>query len=282
MVLRLDPRYPLLWRSATAMQVGLDHPHVVLEGIGYAEELLLHALRLGTSAGTARLIARRAGASEARIEHVLAALRPVLLRSIDPEPPVSPRIVVEGVGAAADALRTLLRGEGCDLVPEDAVPDLAVLVADFAVAPARAAHWLAADVPHLPLVFGDESVRLGPLVEPGRGPCLHCADRDRIDLDPDWPRLIIQVLGRTAPTRTPLASAALAVAAADAALRRVLAGWTGLSRSVRTYSDASGAFSERPLEPHRDCACRSLGGPPRESSPVGGRSRRGTATAPSA
>lgn len=261
------------------MQVGLDHPRVVIDGIGYPEELLLHALRLGTSAGTARLIATRAGASEERVEHVLAALRPVLLRSVDQASPAPPRIVVEGLGAAADALRTILRGEGCELVADEAMPDLAVLVVDFAVAPARAAHWLAADVPHLPVVFGDESVRLGPLVEPGRGPCLHCADRDRIDLDPDWPRLIIQVLGRTAPTRTPLASAAMAVTAADAALRRVLAGWTGLSGSVRTYSDASGTFSERPLEPHRDCACRALPAPAPPSA--AGRSRRGTATAPS-
>ncbi|SMH46782.1 bacteriocin biosynthesis cyclodehydratase domain-containing protein [Rathayibacter oskolensis] len=258
MVLRLDPRFPLLWRSATAMQVGLDHPHVVIDGVGYAEELLLHALRAGTSAGTARLIATRAGASDSRVDDLLAALRPVLLRNVDPAPPVPPRIAVEGVGATADALRTLLRGEGCEVVPDDSLPDLAVLIADFAIAPARAAHWLAADVPHLPVVFGDEAVRLGPLVEPGDGPCLHCADRDRIDLDPDWPRLVIQVLGATASTRTPLASAAMAVAAADAALRRLLAGWTGLSRAVRTYADASGAFTERPLEPHRDCACRGL------------------------
>lgn len=267
MVLRLDPRFPVLWRSATAMQVGFDHPHAVVDGVGYAEELLVQALRVGTSAGTARLIATRAGASDARVDDVLDALRPVLVRTTGSTPPPAPRVAVEGAGAAADALRTLLRGEGCETVPESATPDLAVLIADFAVAPARAAHWLAADVPHLAVVFGDESVRIGPLVEPGEGPCLHCADRDRIDLDPDWPQLVIQVLGAAASTRTPLAEAAVAVAAADAALRRVLAGWTGLRSAERTYVDASGSFSERPLEPHRSCACRSL---------------RGTSTAPSA
>lgn len=265
MVLRLDPRFPLLWRSSTSMQVGFDHPHAVVDGVGSPEELLLHALRVGTSAGTARLIATRAGASEARVDAVLDSLRPVLLRTTDATPPPAPRVVVEGVGAAADAVRTLLRGEGCDLVPDDAVPGLAVLVSDFAVAPARAAHWLAVDVPHLAVVFGDESVRLGPLVEPGAGPCLHCAHLDRLDLDPDWPRLVIQVMGASAPTRTPLASAAVAVAVADVALRRLLAGSTAMSSVERTYSDASGGFTERRLEPHRDCACRSL---------------RGTATAP--
>jgi len=267
MVLRLDPRFPLVWRSATALQIGLDRPQVVIEGVGYPEELLVHALRLGTSAGTARLIATRAGASDARVDELLDALRPVLVRRIDPSPPPSPRVVVEGVGSAPDALRGLLRGEGCELVGDDAVPDLAVLVADFAVAPARAAHWLSGDVPHLAVVFGDEAVRIGPLVEPGAGPCLHCAHRDRIDLDPDWPRLVIQVLGTPASTRTPLSSAAVAVAAADAALRRLHAGWTGLRDVVRSYSDASGSFSERRLEPHPECACRSL---------------RGSATAPAA
>ncbi|KZX20016.1 TOMM precursor leader peptide-binding protein [Rathayibacter tanaceti] len=174
--------------------------------------------------------------------------------------------MVEGVGAAPDALRTLLRSEGCELLPDDEVPDLAVLIADFAVSPARAAHWLAADVPHLAVVFGDEAVRIGPLVEPGEGPCLHCAERDRIDLDPDRARLVIQVLGRTAPTRTPLASAAIAVATADAVLRRLLTGWRGLRAVERSYSDASGAFKTREQEPHPDCACRAL---------------RGTATVPS-
>lgn len=242
------------------MQVGFDHPHALIDGVGYPEELLLEALRVGTSAGTARLIATRAGASDARVDEVLDALRPVLVRSSDPTPPRAPRVVVEGGGTAADALRSLLRGEGCETVADEAEPDLAVLIADFAVAPARAAHWLAADVPHLAVIFGDEAVRIGPLVEPGRGPCLHCADRDRIDLDPDWPRLVIQALGVTAPTRTALADAAVAVAAADVVLRRVLAGWTGLGCVERTYSDASGAFTERRLEPHRECACRSLRG----------------------
>ncbi|PPI51420.1 hypothetical protein [Rathayibacter iranicus] len=260
MVLRLDPRLPLLWRSAHSVQLGLDRPHVVLEGVGYPEELLLDALRIGTSAGTVRLIARRAGASDARVDDVLAALRPVLVRTSEPGPPPAPRVVVEGAGAASDALRTLLRSEGCELLGEDSLPDLAVLVADFAVAPARAAHWLGADVPHLAVVFGDEGVHLGPLVEPGEGPCLHCAERAQVDLDPDRPRLVIQVLGKTAPTRTPLASAAIAVAAADIVLRRLLAGWRGLRHVERSYTDASGSFSERRREPHPGCACRALPG----------------------
>lgn len=196
----------------------------MLDGVGYAEELLIDAVRIGTSASTARLIATRAGASDSRVDEVLTGLRPVLLRSTDPKPPTAPRVVVEGIGTAADTLRGLLRGEGCELLPEEATPDLAVLVSDFVITPARAAHWLRADVPHLAVIFGDSAVRIGPLVEPGSGPCLHCTECDRIDLDPDWPRLVVQVLGETAPTRTPLASTAIAVAAADVVLRRLLAG----------------------------------------------------------
>ncbi|ALS56785.1 hypothetical protein [Rathayibacter toxicus] len=260
MVLRLDERFPLIWRSATTLQVGLDRPRVVLDGVGYPEELLLDALRVGTSAGTIRQIALRAGASHERVDELLAALRPVLVRSSTLSPPPAPQVVVEGGGSTADALRTLLRGEGCELLPEDARPDLAVIIADFAIAPARAAHWLAGDVPHLAVVFGDETVRIGPLVEPGVGPCLHCAALDRIDLDPDWPRLAIQLLGARAPTRTPLASAAMAVVASDAVLRRVYAGWKGLQAAERSYTDASGLFTERTREPHPGCACRSLRG----------------------
>lgn len=260
MVLELDPRFPVLWRSARAVQFGVDDPRVFLHDVGFAEELMIDALRIGTSGGTVRTIGSRAGASAERVEEVLAILRPVLRRR-SRAAPARPVVLVDGGGPTASAVRALLQAEGCALTDgdDDAVrPQLVVLIAAFAIAPARSARWLTADVPHLAVVFGDEAVRVGPLVEPGAGPCLHCLDRRRIDADPAWPRLVVQLLGRTAPTETALASGFIAAAVADLVLRRLHGGARTLRATARLHRDASGAFSEFEVLPHPECGCRSL------------------------
>lgn len=277
MVLELDPRYPILWRSERTLQFGVDDPRVVLDEVGYAEELMIDALRIGTSATTVRMIGARAGARAEKVERVLAALDPVLRRR--PLTPVEPpAVLVDGIGPTATALRTLLAAEGCAVIDGDAAarPAAVVLIAAFAIAPARAARWLTADVPHLAVVFGDEEVRVGPFVEPGVGPCLHCVDRRMVDVDPVWPQLAVQLLGRTAPTETPLAAGYLAATVADLVLRRVHSGDAGMRSSQRVHRDASGRFIEIAVTPHAECGCRSLA--ESATAPAGSSDRSPSAT----
>lgn len=93
--------------------------------------------------------------------------------------------------------------------------DLVVLV-ESAVADAAAAdHLLAADVPHLSVVVGEAGATVGPLVLPGRGPCLRCLELHRGDRDPGWPQLLAQLLsgrrdGRAEETTCASLTAALA------------------------------------------------------------------------
>ncbi len=104
-----------------------------------------------------------------------------------------------------------------DAAPADRAA-LAVIAATWAVRPARHLPWLRRDVPHLAIVFDDTGARVGPLVEPGRGPCLRCLDLARRDDDPAWPAIAAQLAGRQAATRTERAAievAALAVAVID-------------------------------------------------------------------
>lgn len=71
-------------------------------------------------------------------------------------------------------------------------PDVEVVLA--AGEPSRG--WLdelaARSTALLPVVFGEERVRIGPLVVPGHTPCLRCYDSGRADWDRAWAALVTQ------------------------------------------------------------------------------------------
>lgn len=75
-------------------------------------------------------------------------------------------------------------------------------------------------VEHLPVTLRDGRGVVGPLVLPGRSPCLRCVERTRTDREPGWSLIAAQLAVRT-PTAAPhtvTATAGLAVGQALAAL----------------------------------------------------------------
>ncbi len=123
--------------------------------------------------------------------------------------------------------------------------------------------------------------RVGPLVEPGRGPCLRCLDLARRDADAAWPVIAAQLAGRPAASRTARASmdaAALAVAIVD---DRLAHGSVALSDASFTLSRErpAGLPRRRRHAAHPECGCRALGGT--ETAPVrlGGRRRPAASSA---
>jgi hypothetical protein len=94
-------------------------------------------------------------------------------------------------------------------------PDLVVVV-EHAVADAAATDpLLASDIAHLSVVVGEAGATVGPLVVPGRGPCLRCLELQRAERDPGWPQLLAQLLSSrrgTAPEETTCASLTAALA----------------------------------------------------------------------
>jgi hypothetical protein len=116
--------------------------------------------------------------------------------------------------AAADALRR-------------AAPDLemarstrtrstfAVLVGFDAPANLTALSYGSRRLAHLAVSVRDGTVVVGPLVRPGRSPCLNCLDLYRTDLDPDWQAIAAQLhtgtdLAESVTVATALAGAAFA------------------------------------------------------------------------
>jgi hypothetical protein len=287
MIYRIDPAVPLVWRTPDTIQLGIDRPLVVFPGVTDALMQVLEALRRGVPRSGAILLGREAGASDAEMFALLRRLRPVLLGDgepgqAEPLPPASapPLVCVDGAGPTANRIRVLLHDLGFDVdslrntttagfdprndptnrfaepTPPPAI-ELAVLIGHYVIDPARHGRWLNRDVPHVPVVFGDGGIRLGPLVEPGSGPCLYCLELARTDDDPAWPAIAAQLLLATAPTETTRASidvAAQVVGIVDDRLRgaRVLFGESVAIDAV------TGKVRRLEHRPHERCGCRSL------------------------
>ncbi len=258
MVLKLDPRYPLVWRTPTAVQIGVDPSLVVLERVSNLQERMLAALVVGVSEPGLTMIAD--GATGDR-DALLAALAPVLVGADGAA--IVPTVAVSGSDELVTAITTALRGSGLSVVPAqgggelaDIRPDLAVVADHFVLPPDMHAFWLRRDVPHLPVVIGDAAVTVGPFVEPGDGPCLLCLELHRRDADGSWPAIAAQLLGRRSRAESAVLLAETAAIVGRAVLVR-LAGGPG--EPVSTRVDAvSGSRSQQRWRTHPECGCRGV------------------------
>ncbi|GCD20588.1 thiamin biosynthesis protein [Cellulomonas algicola] len=143
-----------------------------------------------------------------------------------------------------------------------ATPDVVVVVEHGAADPARATLLVGSGVPHLSVVVREGDTLVGPLVDPGRGPCLRCLDLHRTDVDPVWPTLVAQLV--TAPGRAdgPEVGVVAGVAASLAAAwaLTLLDGTAGPTTPGTTYElglpDALPRVREWAVHP--DCGCTAL------------------------
>lgn len=78
-------------------------------------------------------------------------------------------------------------------------PSLVVLVEQHVADPRRHRDLLDDDVAHLSVLLREASVLVGPLVLPGRGPCLRCVELHRTDQDDRWPAVAAQLVATRSP-----------------------------------------------------------------------------------
>ncbi|TQL47389.1 bacteriocin biosynthesis cyclodehydratase domain-containing protein [Homoserinimonas aerilata] len=261
--LQIDPRLSVVWRSPDCMQIGVDQPAAVLYGLSALEERLVSALLIGVTGPGLAMLAVEAGGEEhtawSLVERIRPALRTQTARTVS-----GANVAVIGESLTARRIRHELGTAGIEARPALAHgatasehPDLVVLVDHFVPDPDEHARWLRRDVPHLPVVLGDLGATVGPLVEPGRGPCLHCVQRHRADVDPLWATIAAQLWGRRSPTETPGFAAELAAITARAVLRRLQDGASEAAASVTIDADSGERVSRR-WEQHPECGCASL------------------------
>ncbi|MCU1557788.1 MAG: hypothetical protein JWN09_1783 [Microbacteriaceae bacterium] len=256
MVLKLDPRLPLVWRTPTSLQLGVDAPPVLLDELSNAHERMIAALVAGVSRSGLDMIARAAGAGESDVDALLKSVSPAL----QSEKVVGQAaITIAGSGPTADRLAEVLRQSGVRLVDDDEDPGLAIVIAHYVIEPELHGYWLRRDIPHLPVVYGDTSVRIGPMIEPGRGPCLYCLTRHRTDADPAWPTIASQLWGRSSTAESSLVADEAAVLAARWVLRRRDSGPDVVAISV-DLDVATGDTVTRRWLPHPECGCIAVDG----------------------
>ncbi|RKR74876.1 hypothetical protein C8E83_2010 [Frondihabitans australicus] len=224
MDIRFDPRLPLVWRDPHTLQIGADRPVVVLERITAREERVVSAIASGHGlSGLGGLIART-GQRDAEVATIVERLAPALA-----EPRKVRRPVVEVAGSCnlTRAIEALLTASDASVRRVDATSaglagdaDAGVAVSRHAHDPAVAAAWLRVDLPHLTVVTGDRSTRVGPVVVPGRTACSHCLDLHRADVDASWGVIAAQLWGRVGPALPPVAQSEVAAKAVRRILRR--------------------------------------------------------------
>lgn len=246
MVLRLDPGWPLLWRSPSSVQFGADGPAVVLSEVSEGEDRLIAALAAGVSETGFAMLAESLEVSPDRSQALLDALAPVLARESDGPSRVA---AVLGNTALARTIAGLLAASGALGLVEDAA--VVVLVADWVVTPADHLQWLNRDVPHLPVVTTERAVTVGPLVEPGVGPCLYCVHLARVDEDPAWTAIATQLLGRDGRELAPLEVAE----AAAFVTRRVLDRLASNGELGMSWRLSGGVVTAKERARHPDCRC---------------------------
>ncbi|RLP76468.1 hypothetical protein D9V32_06305 [Mycetocola tolaasinivorans] len=150
-----------------------------------------------------------------------------------------------------------------------AAPALVLLVDNYVIPPHRYAPWLARDIPHLAVVCHDRHIRIGPLVEPGTGPCIGCAQRYAAGADPAWPALAVQAHRRTAASATSIL-ATLAIGPILAAIHSRLRAHTRELRAATLLVDGSSVSGRRePVLAHPECGCGALGSAENLGVPTG-------------
>lgn len=275
MVLRLDPALPLVWRTPDSLQLGIDSPVVVLEQVTAADERLLSALQAGVADAALPAVGELCGLTPPETAALVAALSPALSRQ---HPADAGRLALIGAGPTTDWLAQAADASGVRVVrPDDPAEldedvGLVVVVAAYVVDPFVRAALVRRDIRVLPVVLGDTTARVGPLLSAGLGPCLYCLELHRRDEDAAWPAIAGQLQGRPSAAETPVVALEVAGLTARIALAALRDPRFSLPAAV-VLDVPTGALSSRDWTPHPECACRAL--PPATA-------RRGTGSAPAA
>ena len=260
-VYRLAKNLPLVWTSATSIQVGIDPPRARVDNIPDNAAPLLHALSQGTPASGLAMLARVHHVPQDWVEQLVTSLDPALSETVPPEPL---RVQVWSTSTAVTGFFSLARQCGVEVTaPETAdVHDLptnalVLLLADYLTHPRWADQLLEAGVAHCPVVFSDQTVSVGPVITPGNTPCLVCLESHRRDHTPGWLEVSSQMWGKQSPLHTPdnmgMAWALFMLFMSPGGLGELTPGFT---RAVYRAEDRRVLW--QPVDFHPLCTCQGL------------------------
>lgn len=261
-MLRLDPAHPPVWRTADCLQFGVDAV-VMIDDPQEWQQRLVHELEQGIPDDAFDAVATVAGASALQARGFLRRLRPALettqtqrsaltLQAPEGYPQAVADDIADAIAASGWIVERATWFGAADEAPRDDLP--VIVVADHLVEPRRAAPLVARDITHLPIVFTGGRTEIGPVVVPGRTACLACVGAHRCQIDPAWPHIAAQLIGRVPPQ----VGTAAAWEAGMVAVRMLSEGERHGAHSL-TLRDDSLRRTWRAHRPHEECLCRSLG-----------------------
>lgn len=300
----IDPALPLCWEDPQTLRLGFDHAEARITAPSAGTQRLLGVLQRGLPLSELPRASLLVGATAAERRALIELVAPVLVtrpiggangstRAISrggsngerretsavgtaPVDTRRLRIAVLGRGGAAESLRSAVGRAGWEslnwsLLPSEALasehvtPDLCIVVERFMEPPATFHELAASGVPHLAVRFTDRSVRIGPLVIPGRAPCISCLHLREVAHDPGLPALAAQLHGRFPAAETP-ASAEFASALALAFVHRRWdeSDWQRVTQLRLTVERGmpSTIPEEHSVLAHPDCACATASAVP--------------------
>lgn len=288
-MMRIDPTLSLIWRTPTSIQIGFPDAVVVTE-LTALEERLLVALRTGCNLEAYYGMGATLGASRTQCDTFADRISPSFEKTAARRARIGIDYVgSDGSGETATALANLL-ATVCDVrsvnaanVPHQRLaadhrihsskrtarggcegtswqPDLVIVLAHFAITPARAGVWLRREIPHMAVIVGDRTTRIGPLVQAGRGPCLSCVEMLTCDADPTRTAMLAQLASRPCSGASPLVNAEIATVAT-----RVVQAHMDLSRDdslepgeVLKLDASTGLWTNEKISMCSRCSCRAL------------------------
>ncbi|KRF32738.1 hypothetical protein [Yonghaparkia sp. Soil809] len=255
MVLRIDPRRPLVWRTPHSIQIGVDPVVAIIDPVDDGDARLIAALATGVTRSGLGMLASTLGVAASRVDELLTALEPAFTA-----PPVAAavrRVAVIGAVPAAGRIARIVADAGHPVIAAahgagvlDESIDAAVLVSHHVIDPTEHLAWLRRDIVHVPVVIGEQSATVGPRVEPGTTPCLACVDQARTAADPAWPAIEAQLWGQEAAADAPMLATEAAIEVLRVLRERDAA-------SVRIDA-VTGRRHRRTWAPSARCGCRGL------------------------
>jgi bacteriocin biosynthesis cyclodehydratase domain-containing protein len=161
------------------------------------------------------------------------------------------------------------------------VPDLVVLVSDHVPDAPAGIPLVQQGTVHLPVVLRPDEVVVGPLVVPGAGPCLHCLDLHRRDVDAGWPAAVDQLrASRQAAPAPPPEVSAVVTGMCLTLLQGPPAGVPPTLAGVEVVVSGSGRTDWGRWPPHPSCGCVGLPDPDPGARAGGDGSERASAGDP--
>jgi len=247
---RLDPAYPLLWRDAETVQFGLE-AIVQISAVDPWVDPLLQSLRDGFRRSAFDVIAHGTGAPRDAARELLTTLEPVLVTDTPPPPGVWIESLNMADSRTATRTEIALCDEGLQTTDRSDPRAVGIALVHGAASARQLAGFLRDDITHLPVAFEPGATTVGPVVIPGRTPCLSCRDAHERDRDASWPMLHAQLVGATGGVIT-----ANRAAEAAALVARILTEPQPAksTRSVRVTPD--GRHVWRSVTFHEECRCR--------------------------